>query len=159
MAKQSERSPTSYLQDDWSGKPPGGDNASGVSETPDGPAPSVPFTQDAPLNPDWGMLGEGRGGFGHSSDVEDTGTKSSAWGMSKEDQARGYEGPERYDSGQYEQDIPQKNDWDRGAGSDTYAREHSETTGRGFDGGGNNKPSPGREALGSSSVKPGNLAD
>jgi hypothetical protein len=147
MAKERERSPTSYLQDDWGMKPPGGDNASGVTETPDGPAPSIPATQDAPLNPEWGTLGVGRGGFGHSSDVEDSGTKSATWGMSKEDQARGYESGERYDSGQYEQDIPQKNEWNRaqddiGTGHDP--KRHS---------------NPGGQSLGSSSVKPGNLAD
>jgi hypothetical protein len=153
------RSPTDYLKDDWGMTPPGGTNASGVTETPDGPAPSVPYNQDAPLNEEWGMLRKGDGGFGHSDEVKDTGTKSSAWGMDKDEIAQGFERPKsdgeggvletRQPDGSFPQALPTSNPHDRGAGSDAYAREHSDTTGRGFDGRGHDISNPGKEQLGS----------
>ena len=68
-----ERNPLSYL-DDWGpAKPLDGDAADrrsasgadiGSEEAAYGyAAPSIPFNQDVPLNPEWGMLGKGRGGF------------------------------------------------------------------------------------------------
>jgi hypothetical protein len=137
--------------------PPGGDNASGVSETPDYDG-GVPARWPMPENVEYGYGKDGNsGGFGHSDDCKDVGQKGSTDGMSQADVARGYEGPAKYDDGQYQQDIPDKNIHDRGAGSETYAKEHSATTGKGFDGRGHDKP--GRGQMGSSSVKPGNLAD
>jgi hypothetical protein len=154
------RSPTDYLSDDWGMTPPGGTNASGVDETPnyeDG----NPFRAKMPEHPEWGLGKEGGTSFGHSDDVKDTGTKSSAWGMSKDDQAKGYErgeadgegpvlGPRQVD-GSFPQSIPDSNPHDRGAGSDAYAREHSATTGRGFDGRGQPKSTsnPGGQSIGS----------
>jgi hypothetical protein len=167
MAK--ERGLTDYLND-WNVPDQGGDSrksASGAgSEGTDNERAGVPFSWDMPPSPDWGMQTKEKddGGYGHSDDVKDTGTKSSAWSMSKEDQARGYENLKsdgeggvletRQAGGSFEQSIPDKNVHDRGAGSDSYAREHSATTGRGFDGRG--KPestgNPGGETIGSSKL-------
>jgi hypothetical protein len=136
------RNPTSYLTDDW-----------GLSKDPDQSDLNVPYQSDVP-SPEWGGqsgVDEGAGGgYGHSSDVEVTdGAKG---GMSKDDLARGFAKGERYDDGQYNQDIPARNEWDRGAGSETRAKEFTSTEGRGFDGRGHDKPSPGREAMGSSTL-------
>jgi hypothetical protein len=76
--------------------------------------------------------------------------------MSQSDIARGFESAEPYDNGQFDQAVPSTNEWDRGAGSDSYAREHSATTGRGFDGTGTTRT---RSGLGSMTIKPGNQAD
>jgi hypothetical protein len=57
------------------------------------------------------------------------------------------EGP-RQPGGSYPASIPSTNSHDRGSGSDVRSREFSEE-GKGFDGVGNDKPSPGREAMGS----------
>jgi len=151
------RSPSDYLNDDWSMTPPDANNASGAGETPDGPAPSVPYTQRAPLTPDWGMLGSDRGGYGHSDDVVEVPAYKTWDDVTKDDVAQGYTKPgsggaKEPGTASFEQSIPDKNEWDRGAGSDSYAREHSATTGRGFDGRGNDKgPGPG-ETIGSSKI-------
>jgi hypothetical protein len=154
-----ERTPTSYLTDDWSGTPPGGTNASGVEEHGDGNDNSGnPMRWDLPPSPEWGW-NEKEGkmtSYGHSDDVEDTGTRSSAWNMSKEEIAKGFEPAERYDDGQHHQDIPATNEWDRGAGSEPRAREFSSTEGREFTGVGHSKN---RSGLGSMTIKPGNQAD
>ena len=106
-----------------------------------------------------GHDGESGTSYGHSDDVKDTGTKSSAWGMSAKDQARGYEGPSKYDSGQFEQNIPQTNEHDYGAGSANRAREFKSTEGEGFDGVGHDKRNPGTQQIGSMAIRPGNQAD
>jgi hypothetical protein len=161
-----ERNPLSYL-DDWGpAKPLDGDAADrrsasgadiGSEEAAYGyAAPSIPFNQDVPLNPEWGMLGKGRGGFGHSADVESK-QDYAAWDMKKSDVERGYERPGSGDAGKpgtasFEQSIPSTNEHDRGAGSDSFSREGEWAGGEGFDGVGNDKPSPGREAMGSSKL-------
>jgi hypothetical protein len=152
-----KRTPVSYLSDSWGMDPPGGTNASGAGDTPGYPAPSIPYNQDSPLNEEWGMLRKGDGGYGHSDEVKDTGTKSSAWNMSREDQAKGFERPGSGGAGEpgtasFEQSIPTTNEWDRGAGSERFAREGEWAGGKGFDGRGHDKPSPGREAMGSSKL-------
>ena len=58
-----ERTPTSYLTDDWSGKPPGGDNASGVTETPDYEY-GVPYRAPEVEHEDWGGQGSENPGGG-----------------------------------------------------------------------------------------------
>jgi hypothetical protein len=156
MTKQ--RGLTDYVND-WS-MPEQSDesrkNASGADSSGSDYDWNIPFRGDVP-SPEWGgQAGDPPGGGYDSDDCKDTGTKSSAWGMSQADIARGYEGPERYDDGVYAQDIPSTNEWDRGAGSDVYAKEHSATTGRGFDGTGTTKS---RSGLGSMTIKPGNQAD
>jgi hypothetical protein len=153
MAK--ERTPTSYLEDSWGMDPPGGTNASGAGETPDYPAPSVPYNQDAPLNEEWGMLRKGDGGFGHADEVKQT--KGATWGLDKDEIAAGYSKPGSGGAGEpgtasFEQSIPTTNEWDRGAGSERFAREGEWAGGKGFDGTGHDKPSPGREAMGSSKI-------
>jgi hypothetical protein len=85
-------------------------------------------------------------------DCDDVGQKGSTWGLSQSDLERGYSKPERYDDGQYNQDIPQSNVHDRGSGSASRAAEFKSTEGKGFDGTGHDKPSPGREAMGSSKL-------
>jgi hypothetical protein len=162
---------TSYL-DDWGPvKPLDGDaadrrNASGTDvgseEAAYGyPAPSVPFNQDVPLNPEWGMLGKGRGGFGHSEDIESK-QDYAAWNMEKADVERGYSSPKsdgegpvlgsRQVDGSYPQSIPSVNVHDRGAGSDVRAKEFSSTEGREFTGVGHERSSPGKQQLGSREV-------
>jgi hypothetical protein len=158
MTKQ--RGLTDYVND-WNMPDQSGDsrkNASGADSSGGDYEYGVPYRQESPPSPEWGGQGSENpgGGFGHSDDCKDTGTKSSAWGMSKEDVARGYEGPEKYDDGVYAQDIPSTNEWDRGAGSDSYAKEHAATTGRGFDGTGTSRN---RSGLGSMTIKPGNQQD
>jgi hypothetical protein len=147
MTKQ-QRGPTDYLSDDW-GIKKGGD--------PDSDA-SIPNTQDMPPNPEWGLDGpEGSdGGYGHSSDVKNDPT-AARWNMSKEDLAKGFERPGSGDAGKpgtasFEQSIPDTNVHDRGAGSESFAREGEWAGGEGFDGRGNDKPSPGRQALGTRPV-------
>jgi hypothetical protein len=148
-----ERGVSDYLQDDW-GLKKGGD--------PDSDS-GIPFRENMPPSEEWGLEKEGSsGGYGHSSDVDAKDDYKSWPGIDKDDVARGYvpgksdgEGSvlgTRQPDGSFPQSIPDTNKWDRGAGSDSYAREHSETTGRGFDGRGNDKPSPGREAMGSSKL-------
>jgi hypothetical protein len=136
-------------------------NPKGGSDEGENSDYGVPLRHDMPESPQWGYSDDkiGAGGFGHSSDCEDVGQKGATWGMSSSDVARGYEGPERYDSGIYEQDIPQTNVHDYGAGSAARAKEFKSTEGRGFDGVGNDKRNPGTQQIGSSSVKPGNQAD
>jgi hypothetical protein len=127
-----ERNPLSYL-DDWGpSKPLDGDsrnNASGADlgaeEAAYGyAAPSVPFNQDVPLNPEWGMLGEGRGGFGHSEDVESK-QDYAAWDMDKADVGRGYSKPGSGGAGEpgtasYPQSLPTENP---GNPPERYAKE------------------------------------
>jgi hypothetical protein len=157
-----DRSPTDYLSDSWGMDPPGGTNASGAGETPDYPAPSVPYNQDAPLNEEWGMLRKGDGGFGHSAQVEET--KGATWGMDKDEIAQGFERPKsdgeggvletRQPGGSWPQAIPENYKgpgYDRGAGAETRAREFSNSEGRGFDGRGQpeSTSNPGGQSLGS----------
>jgi hypothetical protein len=153
-----ERGITDYLKDDWSGTPPGGTNASGVDETPNYDE-SVPYRSPMPEHKDWQV-----GGFGHSDDCKDTGTKSSVWGMDKDEVAQGYErgksdgegsaleGPRQPD-GSFPQSIPENYTgpgYNRGAGCATRAREFSKLgEGEGFDGVGNDKPAPGKQQIGS----------
>jgi hypothetical protein len=159
MAK--ERGLLSYL-DDWNMPDQSADsrrNASGADSEGDSADYNIPARAPMPEHPEWGLDGpKGRNDFGHSADVEDVGEKGSTWGMKEAEIAKGYSGPTaKYDDGQHHQDIPDKNIHDRGAGSDSYAREHSATTGRGFDGRGHDKH--GRGQMDSSRVKPGGLAD
>src|SRR5262249_27112129 len=103
------------------------------------------------------------GGYGHSEDVVAT-NDLKCWGMTKDDAAAGYERlasdgeggvlETRQPGGSFPQSIPDKNVHDRGAGSDAYAREHSDTTGRGFDGRGQSESTsnPGGESMGSSKL-------
>lgn len=112
-----------------------------------------PSRWDMPVSPEWGYGEDGpTGGYGHSKDCDDVGQKGSTWGLSQSDLERGYSKPERYDDGQYNQDIPQSNVHDRGSGSASRAAEFKSTEGKGFDGTGHDKPSPGREAMGSSKL-------
>jgi len=140
----------------------GGDNA---GDPANGDGGGVPARWKMPPTPEWGYGKDGNsGGFGHSDDCEYTGTKGATWGMSKDDVARGYENLKsdgeggvletRQPYGSFEQSIPTSNPHDRGSGSDSYAREHSDTTGRGFDGRGQpeSTSNPGGESLGSSKL-------
>jgi len=152
MAK--DRSPTDYLKDDCGMTPPGGTNASGALETPNSDR-NNPYRVDAPESPEWGIGAEEATSFGHSDDVKDTGTKSSAWGMSREDQARGYENPKsdgeggvletRQPDGSYPQSLPTSNSHDRSDRSREFSKleegHHS-----GHDGA---RSSPGRQLIGS----------
>jgi hypothetical protein len=156
MAK--ERNPLSYLSDDWSGKPPGGDNASGVTETPDYDL-AVPGRADMPEHEEWGLGPDGRNDYGHSKDCTET-TDMKAWGVSQADVERGYSKPDsdgeggvletRQPGGSFEQSIPDKNPHDR---QQAYAREHSDTTGV-HDGKGRpeSTSNPGGETIGSSKL-------
>jgi hypothetical protein len=92
------------------------------------------------------------GGFGHSEDVESK-QDYAAWDMDKSDVERGYSKPGSGGAGEpgtasFPQSLPTENP---GNPPERYAREgHAETgahTGRG-----NDKPSPGREAMGSSKL-------
>jgi hypothetical protein len=149
---------TDYLKD-WNTPTQSGDsrkNASGADSDGGDYEYGNPYRAPAPETPEWGLGPKGYTSYGHSDDVKET-TDVKAWGLDKDDVARGYEKPGSGGAGEpgtasFEQNIPTSNEWDRGAGSDSYAREHSATTGRGFDGRGNDKPSPGREAMGSSKL-------
>jgi hypothetical protein len=135
-------------------------NASGAdSDAPDYDG-GVPARWPMPENTDYGYGKDGNsGGYGHSEDCRDAGQKASAWGMSGSDIERGFESPKsdgegpllgpRQPGGSFEQSIPSSNPHNRGSGSDVRAREFADTEGRGFAGEGNDKPSPGREAMGS----------
>jgi hypothetical protein len=148
------RSPTDYLRD-WDNPTQSGDsrkNASGADSDGGDYRWNIPYSQKMPETQDYGMYGPSDGGFGHSDDVKDTGTKSSAWGMSKDDQAKGYERPgsggaKEPGTASFEQSIPQTNEWDR---QEAYSRAHNDTGVH--DGEGHDKPSPGREAMGSSKL-------
>jgi hypothetical protein len=150
---------TDYLKD-WDNPSQSGDsrkNASGADSDGGDYEYGNPYRAPMPESPEWGLGPKDATSFGHSDTVKDTGTKSSAWGMSKEDQARGYERPGSGDAGKpgtasFEQEIPERNIHDRGSGSDVRRAEFSSTEGRGFDGRGNDKPSPGREAMGTRPV-------
>jgi hypothetical protein len=143
-----KRTPTSYLSDDW-GLRKGGDPES------DG---GIPARENMPPEPQRGYGKDGNsGGYGHSEEVEFD-AKASRWDMDNDEVAKGYSKPGD-DAGEpgtasYPQAIPDTNVHDRGAGSDAYAREHSATTGRGFDGRGRPKSTsnPGGESSGSSSL-------
>lgn len=149
---------TKYLRD-WDPKPQDGEarkNASGSDssgqvdgENYDG---NVPARWDMPISPEWGIGPEGNsGGFGHSRDCEVNPNGATA-GMSQSDLERGYSKPaenSRYGDGRG-QDVPPTNVHDRGAGSASRAAEFKSTEGRGFDGRGHDKSSPGEEQVGSS---------
>ena len=157
-----ERTVTPFL-DDWNIREQSGDsrrNASGADSSGqvDGEnyTGGVPYQWDADKVNEDGLTTEG--GYGHSDAVKET-QDYKAWGMSKDDVAAGYERPgsggaKEPGVASYEQAIPDKNEFDRGAGSDSYAREHSETTGRGFDGRGRSESTsnPGGESMGSSKL-------
>jgi hypothetical protein len=148
-----DRSPTDYLSDDWGMTPPDANNASGAGDTPDGPAPSVPYNQDVPLNPEWGMLGKGRGGFGHAEVVKET--KGATWGMDRDDIAQGFERPEsdgegsvlgtRQPDGSFPQSIPTSNTHDRSDRSREFSKLE-EGAHSGHDGA---RSSPGKQLIGS----------
>jgi hypothetical protein len=154
-----DRSPTDYLSDSWGMDPPGGDNASGAGETGDNEHSGIPFSWNMPPEPRWGMATNkpDDGGYGHSDEVKET--KGATWGMDKDEIAQGFERLKsdgeggvletRQPDGSFPQALPTSNPHDRGAGSDAYAREHSDTTGRGFDGRGHDISNPGKEQLGS----------
>jgi len=161
MAK--ERGLTSYL-DDW-GKTNAPakevDNAGG-----DGGDYEYgnPYRAPLPENPEWGHDGKSGTSYGHSNDVIEKPDYKCWEGVNKDDIAQGYtrlpsdgEGSvlgTRQPGGSFPQSIPDKNIHDRGAGSDAYAREHSDTTGRGFDGRGQpeSTSNPGGETIGSSKL-------
>src|SRR5262249_10016156 len=151
-----------YLRD-WSPKDESGDsrrNASGASTEGADPESGVPYRWDTP-SPEYGIEKDGSysGGYGHSDDCKDVGMKDTAWGMSRSEIEAGYERLKsdgeggvletRQPYGSFEQTLPTSNPHDRGAGSDHYAREHSEHTGRGFDGRGKDvsTSNPGGESM------------
>jgi hypothetical protein len=147
------RSPTDYLKDSWSGTPSGDTNASGAEETPHSDR-NNPYRIKMPESPEWGLGKDGGTSFGHSDTVEEN-KKAARWDMTLDEVAKGYSKPGD-DAGEpgtasYPQSIPDTNVHDRGAGSDAYAREHSATTGRGFDGRGRPKSTsnPGGQTIGS----------
>jgi hypothetical protein len=85
----------------------------------------------------------------YGQDAEDAGQKASAWGMTQSEIGKGFEKVDGYDDGQYHQDIPASNQFDRGSGSDVRAKEFKATEGRGFDGRGHDKSTPGEQQIGS----------
>lgn len=129
-------------------------NASGADSDAEDSQYNVPYRAPSPETPEWGGQGSETpgGGFGHSDDCKDVGQKGSTGGLSQADLERGYAKPERYDDGQFNQDVPQRNEWDR---TQSYAKEHHETGA--YDGTGSTKT--GRGLMGSSTVKPGGQAD
>jgi len=139
-----DRSPTDYLSDTW-----------GIEKSPDESDRGNPYRVDAPESPEWGLGPKGYTSYGHSDDVKYD-PKADTWDMSAKDVAQGYSKPgdDAKEPGvaSYEQNIPTTNEWDRGSGSATRAKEFKSTEGEGFDGVGHDKPSPGREALGSSKL-------
>jgi hypothetical protein len=160
---------TDYL-DDWKLDKQSGDerkNSSGANSSGQVDGADYdggnPYRWPAPISPEYGIGPKEATSYGHSDDVKDTGPKSSAWGMSREDQARGYEsgdpdgqgpvlGPRQVD-GSFPQGIPQGYTgpgYDRGTGSDVRSREFSEE-GKGFDGRGQPKSTsnPGGQSIGS----------
>jgi len=163
-----ERTPTSYLEDKWLTDEEGDSrkNASGADSDGGDYDGGNPYRWKAPVSPEWGIGAKEATSYGHADDVKDTGTKSSAWGMSREDQAKGFErgeadgegpvlGPRQVD-GSFPQSIPENYTGpgaDRGAGSAVRSREFSEE-GKGFDGCGKSKSTsnPGGQSIGSRPV-------
>jgi hypothetical protein len=115
-----------------------------------------PYRAPMPESPEWGLGPKDATSYGHSSDV-----KSVNLAKDKDLLRDGYERlpsdgegsvlGTRQPDGSFPQSIPDSNPHDRGAGSDSYAREHSDTTGRGFDGRGQPKSTsnPGGQSIGS----------
>src|SRR5256885_6112807 len=66
-----ERTPTSYLEDDWGMTPPGGTNASGAEKTPNYEYGN-PYRAPMPETEDWGLGKDGMTSFGHSDTVKET---------------------------------------------------------------------------------------
>jgi hypothetical protein len=143
-----ERGLTDYIGD-WGkvGDKDGGDYDGGV-----------PYRDNMPPSPEYGYTEDkiGTGGYGHSDDCKDVGQKGASWGAKQSDIERGYEPAERYDAGQFEQQIPEKNEWDRTV---PYSDERGRSNTGAYTGVGNDKRNPGTQQIGSSSVKPGNQAD
>src|SRR5262245_51796077 len=155
MAK--ERTVTSYL-DDGNITGQSGDsrrNASGADSGGGDYDGGNPYRWDAPVSPEWGLGPKGATSYGHSDDVKDTGTKSATWGMSKDDQAVGYERlpsdgegsvlGTRQPDGSYPQSIPSTNEFDRSDRSREF-RTLEEGHHSGHDGA---RSSPGTELIGS----------
>jgi hypothetical protein len=138
-----ERGPLDYL-DDWKLDKQSGDsrkNASGADNDGGDYSGNVPMQWDAnEVHPEARAQ---EGGYGHGSEVKET--KGASWDMDKDEIARGYSSPKVKPTKEaWQQDIPAKNEWDRGA---AYAREHPDTGEH--TAAGNDKPSPGKEAMGS----------
>jgi hypothetical protein len=139
-----ERTPTSYLEDDWGMTPPGGTNASGAEKTPNYEYGN-PYRAPMPETEDWGLGKDGMTSFGHSDTVKET--KGATWGMDKDEIARGYSSPKsdgeggvletRQPFGSHPQDVPDKNKWNRA--QDDIGEGHDIST-------------PGKEQLGSSKL-------
>jgi hypothetical protein len=122
-----------------------------------------PYRAPMPETESWGLGPKGYTSYGHSEDVVEKNDYKS-WGLNRDDVARGYTSPKsdgeggvletRQKYGSNPQSIPENYKgpgYDRGAGSDSYANEHSDTTGRGFDGRGQPKSAsnPGGQSIGS----------
>ena len=115
------RTPTSYLDDEWGMTPPGGTNASGAEETPLSDR-NNPYRVPMGESPDWGLSKEGMTSYGHSDDVKVT--QGAKGGLDKSEIAQGFSRPKVGKSPEpWQQDLPQRNEWDRGAGSDVRSRE------------------------------------
>jgi hypothetical protein len=155
---------TDYLGD-WNIPEQSGDsrkNASGADTDEGGDSErGNPYRVKMPESPEWGLGKDGGTSFGHSDTVE-VNKQGASWGMDKDEIAKGYSVPKsdgeggvletRQRYGSFEQSIPSTNEHDRGSGSASRAKEFKSTEGEGFDGVGNDKPSPGREAMGSREV-------
>jgi hypothetical protein len=151
---------TDYLSDwDKPGRDGDAKNASGADSSGQVDGKDYdggnPYRWDAPVSPEWGIGAKDTTSYGHSDDVKDTGTKSSAWGMDRKDQARGFERPASGGAGEpgtasYPQSIPTENPTNP---PERYAREgHGETgvhTGRGAP---KSTSNPGGETIGSSKL-------
>jgi hypothetical protein len=156
---------TDYLNDDLpkqdgdQRKNASGSDSSGQvdGENYDG---GIPARWPMPENAEYGYGKDGNsGGFGHSDDCKYVGQKAAAWGMSKNDIAKGYEAGEsdgqgptlgtRQPDGSHPQSIPSTNEWDR---THAYAKEHTETGS--YDGCGQpeSTSNPGGETIGSSKL-------
>jgi hypothetical protein len=142
-----------YLKSwDSTSSPKGSEETGGDGGDYDG---GNPYRWKAPVSPEWGIGAKDTTSYGHSDDVKDTGTKSSAWGMSREDQAKGYErgeadgegpvlGPRQVD-GSFPASVPSSNSHDRSDRSREFSKleegHHS-----GHDGA---RSSPGKQLIGS----------
>jgi hypothetical protein len=152
-----ERTPTSYLEDKWLTDEEGDSrkNASGADSDGGDYEYGNPYRAPMPETPEWGIGAKDATSYGHSDEVADTGTKSSAWGMSKDDQAKGYSRGEadgegsvlgtRQPDGSFPQSVPSTNEHDRSDRSREF-RTLEEGHHSGHDGA---RSSPGRQLIGS----------